>query len=137
MAEDYYDDEDVKKPKKSKKKTSKNSEGSETGKKRKTELKGFLMVEDVSKADKSNTTLQEYWKRVKDNLFILGDDNNVVFLNNELKKIAQKYEGRYIKITFEETPYIPPEEEGLMDIDTEYKGFEKAKRTFFKLFKIS
>ncbi|MHA1338633.1 MAG: hypothetical protein ACTSRZ_00090 [Promethearchaeota archaeon] len=106
-------------------------------KKRKTILKGFLSAEDVRKMDMSDPTLKEYWNRVKNNLFILGDDQNIYFLNNELKKIAKKYDGRYIKITIEEIEYEPPEERGLPDMDTEYDGFEKFKRQIFNLFKIT
>ena len=106
-------------------------------KKRKTVLEGYLSAEDVRKMDMSNEVLKEYWSRVKNNLFILGSDKEIFFLNNEFKKIAKKYEGRHIRITIEEVPYVPPEEEGLPDMDTEYEGFEKFKKQMFTIFRIS
>ncbi|MHA1820843.1 MAG: hypothetical protein ACTSU2_00725 [Promethearchaeota archaeon] len=110
--------------------------------KRKTVLKGFLMAQDVSHIDPDNKLLLEYWNRVKNNLFVLMDTINpdkqdVVFLNNELKKIAKKYEGYYLKITIEPVQNLKAEKEPVPDPDEEYEGFEKFKRTMFSLFKIS
>ncbi len=105
-------------------------------KKRKTTIKGYLVAQDIEKMELDADT-SEYWDRVKNNLFILGDDENIVFLNREFKKIAEKYKGRYIKVTIEETPYIRGNTEGLPDMDEEYDGFEKYKRTLFSVFKIT
>lgn len=107
------------------------------GRKRKSIYKGFLSAQDVRKMDMSDKTLKNYWSRVKNNLFILGDEENVIFLNREFKKLARKFEGKYVKITIEEEDYEPPEERGLPDMDTEYDGFEKFKRTMFSVFGIS
>ena len=73
-------------------------------KKRKTVLEGYLSAEDIRKMDNSDETLKKYWSRVKNNLFILGSDKEIFFLNNEFKKIAKKYQGRHIRITVEEVP---------------------------------
>jgi len=107
------------------------------GKKVKTILKGYLSYSDVKKLNMNDPTFKEYWNRVKDNLFIFGDEEKIYFLNNEFKEIAKKYEGKYLKITIEEIPYVPKEKQGLPDMDKEYQGFEKFKRQIFHLFKIS
>lgn len=113
------------------------------GKKRKTTYKGFLTAQDATKWDKNDKDFYTYWNKVKDNLFILMDtidpnNQDVIFLNREFKKIAKKYEGHMVKITIEPVySYESIKDKGVPDLDEEYQGFEKFKRTIFTLFNIS
>ncbi|MHA1679459.1 MAG: hypothetical protein ACTSUE_00470 [Promethearchaeota archaeon] len=110
-------------------------------KKRKTVMEGYLIATDVRDADERDETIKAYWNKVKHNLYILGDAVNqkVVFLNRELRKIARKYEGYRIKITFEvvDEPARGDLREGEMpNLDEQYEGFEKFKMVLMNIFNI-
>ncbi|MHA1729639.1 MAG: hypothetical protein ACTSWY_13060 [Promethearchaeota archaeon] len=104
--------------------------------KKKVMYKGFLIAKNMNK-EIIDDNLAEYWRNIKDNLFILGDFDNqkITFLNRELKKIASKFEGTRIQITIE--PYNGEKNKGLPDPNKEYKGYEKFKRTVFSMFKLT
>jgi hypothetical protein len=107
--------------------------------KRKTVLQGFLSAQDISKTEIQDADVAEYWKKVKNNFFVLVDTekDKVVFLNRELKDIAKKYEGSTIRITIEPITTHEIAEHKLPDMENEYQGVEKFKRTIFSIFKIS
>ena len=101
---------------------------------------GYLVAKDMGTNTITDPLIAEYWSRVKNNLFILGDPENgkITFLNREFKKLTENFEGNRVKITIEPVyDKKKPVDEGLPDLDEEYKGFEKFKRTVFTLFKIT
>jgi hypothetical protein len=110
------------------------------GRKRKSVYSGFLAAEDVNHLKKDDNTFLNYWKRVKDNLFLLinPDEEDIVFLNREFKEIAKKFEGKWVKITIEEDRRRKRlKDDEMPDLDEKYEGIEKYKRILFNLFDIS
>ena len=109
-------------------------------KKKKVIYNGYLIAKDMGTSGITDQVISEYWSRVKNNLFILGDPlkGDITFLNREFKKLTEKFEGTKVRITIE--PISEQKKslnEGLPDLDEEYDGFEKLKRTVFSLFKIT
>ncbi|MFX0101563.1 MAG: hypothetical protein ACFFCS_18450 [Candidatus Hodarchaeota archaeon] len=101
---------------------------------------GYLFAEDAKSFAKSDAVILDYWNRVKDNLFVLGDvdSQEITFLNRELKIIAEKFKERKLRITIEPVIEYEGGRKGYVpDPSSEYTGFEKFKRVFFKLFRIS
>jgi hypothetical protein len=108
--------------------------------KRKSIFEGYLTAADVRNAESDDSDIVQYWNKVKHYIYMLGntDSDTMVFLNRELKKIAEKFEGVKVRITIEPLygknaqprGHIPTPEE-------EYEGFELFKRRMFSLFKIS
>jgi len=108
--------------------------------KAKTVFRGYLLEQDVKQWDPNDKDFQDYWKKVKDNMFVVGDMQNqkVTFLNRELKVVAKKYEGLRVRITIEQDPNPPEYKEGMVtpDPSEEFQGFEKFKRVALNLFKL-
>ena len=101
---------------------------------------GYLFAEDAKDFAKSDAVILEYWNRVKDNLFVLGDvdTQQITFLNREFKIIAEKFKERKVRITIEPAIEYEGNRKGFVpDPSREYTGFEKFKRIFFKFFRIS
>ena len=108
-------------------------------KKRKKVFKGYLLAEDMRNLDPNNEDFIKYWNHIKDYLLILGDIENdsIKFLNREFIKLAEKFEGIKLKITIETLHGEEKKSNGLPDLNEEYEGFEKFKKTVFSIFKIS
>ena len=111
-------------------------------KKSATTFRGYLIADEVKSHDKADTDFWEYWDRINDTLYVIGsaEAKEVTFLNKELKKVAKKYEGQFVKITIE--PDTPPAPGGaqkgkMPDTNQMYTGAEKFKRMLFNQFKIS
>lgn len=109
-------------------------------KRAKTVFRGYLLAQDVKQWDPDDKDFQDYWKKVKDNMFIVGDVQNqkITFLNRELKAVATKYQGVRVRITIEQDPNPPESKEGMEvpDLSDEFQGFEKFKRVALNLFKL-
>jgi hypothetical protein len=107
----------------------------------KTVISGYLIAQDVKQWDPNDKDFQDYWKKVKDNLFVVGnvEEQKVTFLNRELKEIAKKYDGLRVQITIEQDPNPPGLKEGVVpapDPNEEFQGSEKFKRVVLNLFKL-
>ena len=110
------------------------------GKKRKAVYEGFLIAADVRDAESEESDIVQYWNKVKQHIYMLGDVENesMVFLNREMKKIAKRFEGVKIRITFEPLYGKSTQPTGkMLTPEEEYEGFELFKRRMFSLFKIS
>ncbi|MBD3187139.1 hypothetical protein GF325_09945 [Candidatus Bathyarchaeota archaeon] len=110
---------------------------------KKTEYDGFLVALNVKNMANEDGEITAYWNRVKDNLYVIGDeeDKKLVFLNRELQKVAEKYEGTRVKITIE--PLVASQEKAehvndmMPDLGKEFKGFERFKRVLMNIFRIT
>ncbi len=107
-----------------------------------TTFRGYLIADDVNSHDKDDKEFWEYWNRINDTLYVIGSSEakEVTFLNKELKRVAKKYEGQFVKITIEpDTPPAPggPRKGKMPDPNEMYTGAEKFKRLLFNQFKIS
>ena len=107
----------------------------------KTVYTGYLVAQDVKQWDPEDKDFHDYWKKVQDNLYVVGDVENqkVIFLNRELKAVVKKYEGMRVRITIEQDPNPPGVKEGELpspDPNEEFQGSEKFKRVVLNLFKL-
>ncbi|MBN2154995.1 MAG: hypothetical protein JW776_03030 [Candidatus Lokiarchaeota archaeon] len=110
------------------------------GRKRRAIYEGYLTVADVRKADSKDSDIVQYWKRINHNIYLLGDveTETMIFLNRELKKLAERFEGVKVRITFEPLYGKMTQPRGKIPTPEEqYEGFELFKRRMFSLFKIS
>lgn len=108
--------------------------------KRKTVFEGFLTSADVRDAESDDSTIMQYWNKVKHYIYMVGDmeTETMIFLNRELKKVAEKYEGIKVRITIEPLYGKDALPRGHMPTPEEqYEGFELFKRRMLSLFKIS